>query len=38
LAFPVLAVTLLGASEFEVGALNAASLAAFLLIGLPAGA
>lgn len=38
LAFPVLAVSLLGASEFEVGALNAASLAAFLLIGLPAGA
>ncbi len=38
LAFPVLAVTLLGASEFEVGALNAAGLAAFLLIGLPAGA
>ncbi|MFH5878198.1 MFS transporter [Arthrobacter sp. NA-172] len=38
LAFPVLAVTLLGASEFEVGALNAAGLAAFLVIGLPAGA
>lgn len=38
LAFPVLAVSLLGASEFEVGALNAAGLAAFLLIGLPAGA
>lgn len=38
LAFPVLAVTLLGATEFEVGALNAAGLAAFLVIGLPAGA
>jgi MFS family permease len=38
LAFPVLAVTLLGATEFEVGALNAAGLAAFLVVGLPAGA
>ncbi|MBT8158864.1 MULTISPECIES: MFS transporter [Arthrobacter] len=38
LAFPVLAVALLSASEFEVGALNAAGLAAFLVIGLPAGA
>ena len=38
LAFPVLAVTLLGATEFEVGILNAAGLAAFLLVGLPAGA
>ncbi|MBO1267344.1 MFS transporter [Arthrobacter sp. PO-11] len=38
LAFPVLAVTLLGATEFEVGALSASGLAAFLLIGLPAGA
>lgn len=38
LAFPVLAVTLLGATEFEVGVLNAAGLAAFLIVGLPAGA
>ena len=38
LAFPVLAVTLLGATEFEVGILNAAGLAAFLVVGLPAGA
>ena len=38
LAFPVLAVTLLGATEFEVGVLNAAGLAAFLAVGLPAGA
>jgi MFS family permease len=38
LAIPVLAVTLLGATEFEVGALNAAGLAAFLVVGLPAGA
>lgn len=38
LAFPVLAVSLLHASEFEVGVLNAASLAAFLAVGLPAGA
>lgn len=38
LAIPVLAVLLLGASEFEVGVLNAANVAAFLLIGLPAGA
>lgn len=38
LAFPVLAVTLLRATEFEVGILNAAGLAAFLLVGLPAGA
>lgn len=38
LAFPVLAVTLLGATEFEVGVLNAAGLAAFLVVGLPAGA
>jgi MFS family permease len=38
LAFPVLAVTLLHASEFEVGVLNAAGLAAFLAVGLPAGA
>ncbi|MFF2315544.1 MFS transporter [Arthrobacter sp. NPDC058097] len=38
LALPVLAVTLLSASEFEVGVLNAAGLAAFLAVGLPAGA
>lgn len=38
LAIPVLAVTLLGASEFEVGVLGAAQTAAFLLVGLPAGA
>lgn len=38
LAFPVLAVSMLAASEFEVGLLNAAGLAAFLIVGLPAGA
>ena len=38
LAFPVLAVSMLHASEFEVGVLNAAGLAAFLIVGLPAGA
>lgn len=38
LAFPVLAVSLLHASEFEVGALNASATAAFLVVGLPAGA
>jgi hypothetical protein len=38
LAIPVLAITLLGASAFEVGLLNAADTAAFLLVGLPAGA
>ncbi len=38
LAIPVLAVLILGATEFEVGLLNAAGVAAFLLIGLPAGA
>ena len=38
LAFPVLAVSVLQATEFEVGVLNAAGLAAFLIIGLPAGA
>lgn len=38
LAFPVLAVSLLGASAFQVGALNASATAAFLLVGLPAGA
>jgi MFS family permease len=38
LAIPVLAVTLLGATEWEVGLLNAAQTAAFLIVGLPAGA
>ena len=38
LAMPVLAVVILGASEFHVGVLNASATAAFLLIGLPAGA
>jgi len=38
LAVPVLAVLLLHATEFEVGLLTAANVAAFLLIGLPAGA
>jgi MFS family permease len=37
-AIPVLAVLLLQASTFEVGALNAASTIAFLILGLPAGA
>ena len=38
LAVPVLAVIVLGASEFEVGVLTAAGVAAFLEVGLPAGA
>ncbi len=38
LALPIYAVTTLGASEMEMGFLNAAQTAAFLLIGLPAGA
>lgn len=38
LAIPVLAVVLLHATEFEVGLLNAAGVAAFLVVGLPAGA
>ncbi len=38
LAVPVLAVLILGASEFQLGLLNAAGVAAFLLVGLPAGA
>lgn len=38
LALPVLAVSLLGASEMDLGVLNAASMAAFLVVGLPAGA
>ncbi|HWR85799.1 MAG TPA: MFS transporter [Rhodoglobus sp.] len=37
-ALPVLAVSLLDASEWEVGVLNAAQTAAFLVISLPAGA
>ncbi|MEO6115581.1 MAG: MFS transporter [Pseudolysinimonas sp.] len=38
LAIPVIAVTVLGASSFQVGLLNAAETLAFLVIGLPAGA
>jgi len=38
LAIPVLAVLILNASEFEVGVLGAAGVAAFLVVGLPAGA
>jgi predicted MFS family arabinose efflux permease len=38
LALPVVAVTLLGAGEWEMGLLVAASTAAFLVLGLPAGA
>lgn len=38
LAIPVLAVLILDASEWEVGVLNAANVAAFLVVGLPAGA
>jgi MFS family permease len=38
LAIPVLAVTVLHATEFQVGLLGAVETAAFLLIGLPAGA
>ncbi|WP_154793936.1 MFS transporter [Occultella kanbiaonis] len=38
LALPVLAVLLLHATEFEIGLLNAAGVAAFLVVGLPAGA
>ncbi|MDQ4501994.1 MFS transporter [Sinomonas sp. ASV322] len=38
LALPVLAVNLLGAREGDLGVLNAASMAAFLVVGLPAGA
>ncbi|MDY0908268.1 MFS transporter [Microbacterium sp. CFBP9034] len=38
LAVPVLAVLLLNATEWQVGVLNAANVAAFLLVGLPAGA
>ena len=38
LAIPVLAVTLLHAVAWQMGLLNAASTAAFLIVGLPAGA
>lgn len=38
LALPVLAVLLLHASEAQVGYLNAAATASFLIVGLPAGA
>lgn len=38
LAIPVFAVLILQASEAEVGFLNAAATAAFLIVGLPAGA
>ena len=38
LALPVLAVTMLQASEWQVGMMNAAGMSMFLLIGLPAGA
>ncbi len=38
LALPIVAVASLGATAFEVGVLTALSTAAFLLVGLPAGA
>ena len=38
LAVPVLAVSVLDASPFQIGLLEAAGTAAFLLVGLPAGA
>lgn len=38
LALPVLAVTMLNASEWQIGMMNAAGMSMFLLIGLPAGA
>lgn len=38
LALPVLAVTMLQATEWQVGMMNAAGMSMFLLIGLPAGA
>src|SRR5690606_8062338 len=37
-AMPIAAVSYLHASEFQVGLLGAAQMAAFLLLGLPAGA
>ena len=38
LALPVLAVTMLAATEWQIGMMNAAGMSMFLLIGLPAGA
>lgn len=38
LALPVLAITMLQASEWQIGMMNAAGMSMFLLIGLPAGA
>ncbi|GAA1976071.1 MFS transporter [Microbacterium pumilum] len=38
LALPVLAVLILNATEWQVGVLTAANVAAFLVVGLPAGA
>ena len=38
LALPLMAVSLLGASTFEVGALSAAGTVAYLIVALPAGA
>lgn len=38
IALPVIAVLMLQATELEVGYLNAAGVAAFLVVGLPAGA
>jgi MFS family permease len=38
IAIPVLAVVVLNASELEIGVLGAAGMAAFLVVGLPAGA
>ncbi len=38
LALPVLAVLILNATEWQIGVLGAAQVAAFLIVGLPAGA
>lgn len=38
LALPVLAVTMLAATEWQIGMMNASGMSMFLLIGLPAGA
>ncbi|SDL39333.1 MFS transporter [Arthrobacter sp. ok362] len=38
LALPLLAVSVLGADEWQLGVLNAAGTAAFFVVGLPAGA
>jgi MFS family permease len=38
LALPVLAITMLHATEWQIGMMNAAGMSMFLLIGLPAGA